>query len=228
MSDGSLSTVLSLMSTYGISWLLPGNPWSLTSKSRATKTRSTSLFSGIFGCKKIPVLGEVTTSFLAICNESIIHRSASLLPKVYGQRFSFYKYAPVPNIWTAVLIHVLTRLGALLLAFPLLRWGLWKVILTPGSGPDLTTANIEKQTFRVVGNSAAADGRKVEASFVYEGSLYGCSAYMGVEAALVILGGEETPIHRIGGGIMTPALLGVTFVEKLRKAGAKLTTETLL
>ena len=134
----------------------------------------------------------------------------------------------MPNILTAVLIHLLTRLGVLLLAFPLFRWGLWKVIPTPGSGPDLTTANVEKQTFRAVGNPAAADGRKVEASFVYEGSLYGCSAFMAIEAALVILGGEETPVHRIGGGIMTPALLGVTFAEKLRKAGVKLTIETLL
>ena len=86
---------------------------------------------------------------------------------------------------------------------------------------------MEKQTFCAIGSPAKAGGQKVKASFVYEGSLYGCSAFMGVEAASVILGNEITPAHVIRGGILTPALLGMPYVEKLRNAGVQLLVETL-
>lgn len=56
---------------------------------------------------------------------------------------------------------------------------------------------------------------------MYEGSLYYCSALMGVEAALSILG-EKTYAHEIGGGILTPATLGLPFIERLRSAGLKI------
>jgi len=227
MSGGSLSTVLNLMSTYGISWIFPGNPWSLTSKSPPTATRSSSILYSLFNSRNIQGLGHVTTSFLSICNESIVHRSASLLPGVYGHGYNFHEYAPVPNIFAAILVHLLTRIGAVLLSLRYFRWTLSKIVPSPGTGPDLSKAGMEKQTFCAIGSPAKAGGQKVKASFVYEGSLYGCSAFMGVEAASVILGNEITPAHVIRGGILTPALLGMPYVEKLRNAGVQLLVETL-
>lgn len=37
----------------------------------------------------------------------------------------------------------------------------------------------------------------------------------------IILAREETLAHRIGGGMMTPATLGASYVERLQKAGLK-------
>lgn len=222
MSGGSLSTLLSLMSTYGISWILLGNPWSLTSKSRTRPSSSEPFLSKIFGYRSIPGLGTVSTSFLSIANESLAHRSASLQPEIYGQSFHLHEYLPVASFLAAVSVHFLTRLGVLLFALQPLRWLFTKLIPAPGTGPDLTTAHIEQQTFRALGTAKASQGSKALATFLYEGSLYYCSAFMGVEAAAVIRGTEQTAAHRLGGGILTPATLNLPFIEKIRDAGVKL------
>ena len=93
-------------------------------------------------------------------------------------------------MFVAVLIHILTRLTLILLAIPTFRWLLSKIIPAPGTGPDSKTADKEKQTFVAVGRPSDSRGREVRVRFAYEGSLYWCSAMMGVEAAVVVLGGE--------------------------------------
>jgi hypothetical protein len=216
------------MSTYGISWILPENPWSLTQTPRPANIPTTTPFlSHIFGYRYIKSLGICTTSFLAICNKSIAHRSASLLPEIYGPSFHLHEFLPVSNFFAAVLVHFLTRLGLLMVAFPPLR-ALIKLLIPPaGTGPDLVTANVERQVFRAVGTPANKNGKKVEACFRYDGSWYYCSAAMGVEAGLVILSDDKAPVHDIGGGILTPATLGMPFVERLRNIGAELEVKTI-
>lgn len=223
MSGGSLNTVFSLVSTYGIAWIFPGDPWSLTPLDKSPSTTSTStLLSRAFGWRYIHGLGTCTTSFLAICNESIAHRSAALMPSIYGADFHFHEFLPVSNAFAAVFVHFLTRLGLLMLAFPPFRALFEMIIPVAGTGPDLASAHVERQEFHAVGIPSSSDGNKVEARFSYDGSLYYCSAAMGVEAALVILGEEKATAHEIGGGILTPATLGMPFVERLQHIGAKL------
>jgi hypothetical protein len=81
---------------------------------------------------------------------------------------------------------------------PPFRWLLGKLLPTPGTGPDLSKAHVERQTFVAIGNLIAADGKKVIGTFVYEGSLYYCCAFMSVEAASVILGNVKTYAHILG------------------------------
>jgi short subunit dehydrogenase-like uncharacterized protein len=229
MSAGSLNTVVSLMSTYGISWIFPGNPWSLTPGPKPTNIPSTStIISQLFGYRSIEGLGICTTSFLAICNEAIAHRSAALLPQVYGSGFHFHEFLPVQNLFAAVLVHFLTRFGLLMLAFPPLRTLFRCCIPRAGTGPDLATGHVEKQVFHAVGTQNNDGGAKMEAKFIYDGSLYYCSAAMGTEAALVILGSEKVAAHEIGGGILTPATLGMPFVERLRNMGARLEVQKVI
>ena len=215
------------MSTYGLFWLLPGNPWSLTQLPKPVGISKTPTSSQIFGYKYIRGFGICMTSFLAICNELIAHRSAILLPEVYGPRFHLQEFTPASNIFTAVLLHVITRLGQLMLALGPVRALLQLFIHAPGTGPDLAKTHVEKQTFRAIGNPANDTGNRVGASFSFDGSLYYCSAAMGVEAALVILGSEQSPCHDIGGGVLTPATLGMLFVERLREIGAVVETKML-
>jgi hypothetical protein len=63
--------------------------------------------------------------------------------------------------------------------------------------------------FRAIGTPVDVGSSMVEASFSYDGSLYHCSAAMGVEAALVILGYKKAWVDEIGGGILTPSTLGM-------------------
>lgn len=230
MSGGSLSTVLSLIETYGTSWISPGDPFNLSFNSPPTSNYKLPLVSRLFGYRSIPVLGKVTTSFLAICNESVTHRSASLLPEIYGYSFHTHEYLPISSGVSAVFVHVFTKLAIYLLAFPPLRWFLRSIIPTPGTGPDLAKANTEKQTFEAIGTPVSREGRQVKGKFVYEGSLYYCSAMMGVEAARVLLENDDAhvPARQLGGGILTPATLGVRFVERLRDHGVVLGVSDLV
>jgi len=181
---------------------------------------SAPILSRILGYRELPDLGTVTTSFLAICNESIAHRSASLMPEVYGPKFHLHEFLPAPGFLGAAFVHLLTKLGILLLALPPFRWILNSLIPAAGTGPDLATANVERQHFQAIGTASNPENKAAKAQFLYEGSLYYCSALMGVEAALAVLGSEEIPAHNIGGGILTPATLGMPYIKSLRRAGA--------
>lgn len=111
----------------------------------------------------------------------------------------------------------------LIISFPPIQWLAAKYLIpASGTGPDLATAaKSERQEFHAIGAPSKSKGDQVSARYVYEGSLYYCSALMGVEAALSILG-EKTYAHEIGGGILTPATLGMPFIERLCNAGIKI------
>lgn len=164
----------------------------------------------------------VTTSFLAICNESIAHRSSSLLPEIYGPAYNLHEYLPTTSVFAAIFTHFLTRFATLLLSFPPVLWLARYLLPKSGTGPDLATAGAERQEFRAIGSPLGTTGDSVSARYVYEGSLYYCSALMGVEAAFSIIGEEKTSAHDIGGGILTPATLGIPFIERIRNAGVQI------
>jgi short subunit dehydrogenase-like uncharacterized protein len=142
------------------------------------------------------------------------------MPDIYGPKFHLHEFLPAPNIFAAAFVHILTKLGILLLALSPVRWILDSLIPAPATGPDLAAAHVERQHFQAIGTPASIDGKPVKAQFLYEKSLYYCSAFMGVEAAAVILGSEDYPARKIGGGVLTSATLGMPYIEKLRKAGA--------
>ncbi|KFY18420.1 hypothetical protein V493_08637 [Pseudogymnoascus sp. VKM F-4281 (FW-2241)] len=222
MSGGSLNTVLSLIQSYGIGWILFGNPWSLSATPQRWKPNSAPLLSRIFGYRSIPGFGDVTTSFLAICNESVAHRSSSLMPKIYGPHFNFHEYLPTTGPIAGILTHLILRLVMLIISFPPVQWIAAKYLIpASGTGPDLASAaDSERQEFIAIGGPFNSKGDQVSARYLYEGSLYYCSAAMGVEAALSVLG-EITYAHEIGGGILTAATLGMPFIERLRNVGIK-------
>lgn len=122
MSGGSLNTVLSLIQTYGIGWILFGNPWSLSATSQRRKPNPAPLLSRIFGYRSIPGFGDVTTSFLAICNESIAHRSSTLMPNIYGPDFNFHEYLPTTGPFAGAVTHLILRLVMLIISFPPVQW----------------------------------------------------------------------------------------------------------
>lgn len=154
-----------------------------------------------------------------------IDRSPQLQPhaKIYGPDFNFHEYLPTTGPFAGIVAHLILRLVMLIVSFPPVQWLAEKYLIpASGTGPDLATAaTSERQEFVAIGVPLKSNGDQVSARYVYEGSLYYCSALMGVEAAFSILG-EKTYAHDIGGGILTPATLGMPFVERLRNAGIKI------
>ena len=52
----------------------------------------------------------------------------------------------------------------------------------------------------------------------YDGSMYYLTGMLLAEAAITIAR-EETPAHKMGGGLLTPATLGEGYLERVRKGG---------
>jgi hypothetical protein len=69
----------------------------------------------------------------------------------------------------------------------------------------------------------------LRANLVYEGALVDVSAVLAVEAAGVIFERRKVEERsRCGeGGLLTPSMLGIEFVERLRGARASIGVETL-
>jgi short subunit dehydrogenase-like uncharacterized protein len=54
----------------------------------------------------------------------------------------------------------------------------------------------------------------------YDGSLYYLTGMLLAEAAITIARDENsTPAHEIGGGLLTPATLGRSYLERVQKGG---------
>lgn len=149
------------------------------------------------------------------------------MPDIYlsskeGSKFDFHEYLPVPSAFAGLLAHFFTNFALAVLSVPGLPGLLKRLVPEAGTGPDLVAAKeIESQVFRAV--SVPQNGEDaVEVVFEYKGSLYYCSAAIGVEAARVVLGEAKTVAHELGGGVLTPATLGMEFVERVRGMGVKL------
>lgn len=91
-------------------------------------------------------------------------------------------------------------------------------------------ANLHRQAgkeyceWRAVANADVSDPdvpKRAYARMRWNGSMYHLTGVCLAESAL-ILAREKTFAHSLGGGMLTPATLGGTYVEKLQKAGMEL------
>ena len=53
----------------------------------------------------------------------------------------------------------------------------------------------------------------------WDGNLYYLTGVLVVEAAGTLLYEQSIAARKLGGGVLTPATLGYTFIERIRKAG---------
>ena len=60
----------------------------------------------------------------------------------------------------------------------------------------------------------------------WDGSMYHLTGVCLAEAAIVIAR-EKTFAHQLGGGILTPATLGVAYLERLKAAGLAVEIKTI-
>src|SRR6187402_1159449 len=150
MSKGSFTTLMDVRDAYGSYWFLFGDSWTLSLKPSLKFNQSWA--TRLLGYRNVPGLGILTTSFVAPGNESVVQRSASLSPELYGPNFAYHEYLPVANFITAVMVHIVTILGNLLLSLPLFRWILRRFLYPLSSGPDrVRSGKAESAEFKAVG-----------------------------------------------------------------------------
>ncbi|RSL90864.1 hypothetical protein CEP52_014434 [Fusarium oligoseptatum] len=225
MQGGSLHTVLDVAEHYGISGWLNGDSWILSQAPKPPKTPPV----GLLGHRYDPILGHLGTSFVAWGNQAVVQRSAGFDAHIYGQDFTFREYIPTSSFFSAAIVHIVTKVGILLLCIPWFRSFVRGKAFDPGSGPDRKesrrTESAEwKATAYINGNKEPV----AMARFGYKGALVDMAAILAVEAAATIM---EAPKVKANGsttaGLQTPSILGLRFVDRLKKAGFTLTVHGL-
>jgi len=228
----SLSKLKTAMHPYSLSPVRPKNP---------TPPPSSGFPYKLFGLLNVPEIGGLQTSgMMASVNAPIVHRSWGLFQSIaqqdpskasltYGPHFRYTEHMVAKSFLFGVLVNLSFATFGILMAFPPTRWllnPLFKVVLPgAGQGPDKAAVENAPIGWRGVAVAETAKQEKVVAEFsTKRGGGYWTTALTLAEAAMVMLRGdlEATEAGKLGGGILTPAMLGDQYVERLRKAGVKL------
>jgi short subunit dehydrogenase-like uncharacterized protein len=64
--------------------------------------------------------------------------------------------------------------------------------------------------------------KRAMAKMRYEGGMYYFTGLLLAEAAMVLLENDDDLVNKLGGGLLTPACLGDSFIERLQKANVKI------
>ena len=195
-------------------------PYALSPVPHPSRSRSTSLVTKIFGVRSVSGLGALTTSFAASTNRAIVHRSWGLIDRgnYYGHSFQYSEYLSVRNSFNGMAMHFAVALATVALSLPPIRWLLKKFVYQPGQGDSKEIASGDYIEYRAI---AVPDSRALKQGFAklrWNGSLYHLTGVLLAEAAIVILR-DGTTADKLGGGCLTPAMLGQPFVDRLRSAG---------
>lgn len=205
-------------------------PWALSPTNGPKPEKPRSWFTKIFGLRSVPKLGIVTTSLFANANESIVQRSWGLQDngKFYGSNFSYAEYQTIDNRVTGVVAHLYARFVPLALTIKPVRWLLRRLLYAPGQGPAKVSTKDDLLEFRTIA-TADQNGRTIKRAigrFRYAGGMYYLTGLLLAEAAMILLRNDDLT-KKLGGGLLTPAMLGQSFVDSVRNAGATIEAEML-
>jgi short subunit dehydrogenase-like uncharacterized protein len=203
-------------------------PFALAASTPPKDIPRDSIISKLFGARWIRDLGTVTTSPSGIADITIVHRSSTLMPELYGKRFFFRQFLHVRNSLIGVVVHVGLFIGVSLLMIPPVRALVRRFIFVPGQGPTMEASKNDRLEYHAVA-TADQEGpapKRVFGKFSYDGSLYVLTGLLLAEAAMVILKDEDKVKKVSRGGIVTSATLGQDFVDRIEKVGCRIDTKT--
>ncbi|KAF2861405.1 hypothetical protein K470DRAFT_257072 [Piedraia hortae CBS 480.64] len=228
-SGGTMITLLTLFDSYSLAQLAKSmNPWSLCPVQPSTGHYPKPLKEKITGVREVADLGMLTDSIQGPSDIPIVHRSWGLYGggKLYGPQFHVTAYQKTRNMLQGIAIHLAMTFGFLALMLPPVRCLLKKFVYEPGQGPTKEQAKHEYAEWRCIGYPDEIGSPRVWGRMRFDGSMYKLTGITSAEAALLIARGK-TFAHELGGGVLTPATLGATYLEQLQKAGIKVEVRAL-
>ncbi|CAG8948208.1 unnamed protein product [Penicillium salamii] len=225
-SGGTLNTILTMFDWLPVSELSRSmTPFALSASASQNKMPKETILEKVFGVRAIRDLGTVTTSPSAIADITIVHRSSSLMPELYGQKFVFRQFLSVRNAVIGVALHVGFTVGLALLLLSPVRWLLRKFVFAPGAGPRREDSTNDRLEYNAIATADNSEKQRVFGKISFAGSMYVFTGLLMAEAAMVILNEEEKTKKISRGGIVTPATLGQDFVDRLEKVGCNVETK---
>ncbi|KAJ5329546.1 hypothetical protein N7452_009936 [Penicillium brevicompactum] len=225
-SGGTLNTILTMFDWLPVSELSRSmTPFALSASAPPKKIPSDTILERVFGVRAIRDLGTVTTSPSAIADITLVHRSSSLMPELYGQQFVFRQFLSVRNALIGVAVHIGFAVGLTLLLLSPVRWLLRKFVFAPGAGPRREDSTNDRLEYNAIAMADNAEKQRAFGKISFSGGMYLFTGLLMAEAAMVILN-EEEKIKKVSrGGIVTPATLGQDYVDRLEKVGCSIETK---
>ncbi len=166
---------------------------------------------------------------MAAINTRIVRRSNALLDFAYGKDFRYDEATDtgrgLKGFASAVAMSTALGAGLGLMALPATRGLLTRLLPKPGEGPSKEAR--DNGSFRILIHGTSPDGERADALVAGNHDPgYGETAIMLAESALCLAEDALSTPGRDGappqtpGGVLTPASsMGMTLVERLRKAG---------
>lgn len=231
-SGGTLATVFGIVDHYGLKSVAEstsGN-WISSPIPRPRSDPSPSLVNKLLGIRSVPALGTMTTSPSAGPNVATVQRTWGLLEegKLYGPNFTYHEYLGVRNAAVGILLHFIFAFGALAIALPPFRWLAKKVVYSPGQGTTKEASSKEVLEYRAIATAdqGGHSPRRAFARLRWDGPLYFFTGVCLAEAAMVLLKDDDL-VERLDGGLLTPAMLGQPFIDRMKAAGMLLEVEMM-
>lgn len=225
VSGGTLASFIGAFDRYSFRQLYHIHaPFAMSPKRPTMPQHSSSMWTKALGLLRIKELGWMGYQPQGPIDRAIIHRTWGLLESTsesYGPNFDFHAWLKTWGPVSAVFWHI--GLVALVSLFSLrpIRWIMSKLWYKPGDGinPDKIKKNWLE--YRTVAEADTPNHPKQKAlvRMRYDSDPYIFTAVTIGEAARVILQSGDTPAHKLGGGVLTPATLGNQYVSRLRDAG---------
>jgi short subunit dehydrogenase-like uncharacterized protein len=139
-SGGTLSTVLTLLDSYGLMDLAKSfSRWGLSTVIPPQQSHSRPIWERLTGLRMEHSLGGLLTdSIQGPTDIPLVHRSWSLYEsgQLYGPNFYLSAYMRAKTLVRGILIHFALTFGFLFLLFPPIRWLLQRLVTQPGDGPS--------------------------------------------------------------------------------------------
>ncbi|RSM12964.1 hypothetical protein CDV31_006065 [Fusarium ambrosium] len=232
-SGGSINSMCDLEMSYGSARIAAASaPFVLSPLPRSSaeiEKHGVLPAPNVFGVQVVEGMGALVDGSQTGIETGIIGRSwglfagqepYSLGPDGYGKNFFFSSRVRQSGPFTAWLFRTgFVLLTTAITKIPPLRNLATKTLFPPGTGPSEEQRRGNHFTYRVVAiPDQEGTSRRVEVKFAYQGDPYVFTGVSLTEAALVLLEGG-TPAHQRG-GILTSAMLGDKFAERLKQPQA--------
>ena len=222
-SGGTLATALGIMDHYSAKELAnAAGTWASSPVPGPKSKSSSSLFSTIFGVRSVRELGILTTSVAAVSNVPTVQRSWGLLDdgKFYGPHFSYQEYVAVRSTALGVAVHLAIVFGAVILALSPVRWLIGKMIYAPGQGASREAAKRDSIEYRAIATAdqESTSPQRAFGKLRWDGGNYYFTGVCLAEAAMVLLK-EDALAEKLGGGLLTPAMIAEPFIDRMTSNG---------
>lgn len=234
-SGGTIATVLSLFDVYSLSEIARGTASNGLCPIPLPRTQiSPGLLSRITGVRNVAGLGTLTTSIQQSADLPYVHRSWGLLEsgptrsdESYGPNFQFSAQMTVRNAFLGTLVHLAMVILPLFIIIPPVRWVLAKMVYQPGQGASRAESENHFLEYRAIAVADSPARQRAFSRFVWRGSAYHLTGVTLAEGAATLLETENITAKKMGGGILTAAMLGQPYIDRLTKAGVIIETKML-